>query len=328
MHAGVHGNSLEFSGGPTPLLDSKGLNEILNSLMNDSVNQLSKVDRIVYSEEALDSQVRHPAWQIGDIGTSYQPEITNFSVDENCVNIKNPGVPVDVNDLHVNEDSYSAVRNSYEHLTGLIWKTLGLEGTPRHEFSDVSTAGNPDVHVETVSGIISHLEPPSCNYSAEILSKYIVHSRTGEKGSWKGWHPLISDLLGRFADTRGRVSIVDGSGLSREDYVTTGFMSELIHSVSGSAASGFLDYLPSPGSGTLRKRFPEQRAVSMKAKTGSLSDVAALSGIFRDTGDTFSVIVNNYIDTERKAADLIDLCVNTFLDDNEVKPDFTRILES
>lgn len=314
--ADVRGDELVISGGPTPLLSGNEFQKFCNGI-SGAFGNLTDVRQIVFSGESIDDMTEHPAWQIGDRGQSYQPEITNFSVDENCVPADQEGKVPDANDLHYSESKYRSASNSREVFAFRIWRELGLKGNPEFSFSPDPPGGSL-VYQETVSDIIEHMEPPSCNYSAEVLSKYIVHHENDVKGSWDLWPEVAeSNLKSIVSDTSG-ISIRDGSGLSRENYVTTSFMSDLMGGISRSKYSDFLNYLPTIGIGTLANRLQNLKNKGIRAKTGSLSGVSSLSGYIGDLNVSFSVIVNNFTNSNTEPAKLVDECVNQFVEHGEI----------
>ncbi len=101
------------------------------------------------------------------------------------------------------------------------------------------------------------------------------------------------------------LALSDGSGLSRNDMVTAEATSQLLTYMHNHRfAAQFRDALPIAGvDGTLRNRFKGTPAENnVRAKTGSLSSVASLSGYLKDTAGedlVFSIMVNNFpSDTE------------------------------
>lgn len=115
-----------------------------------------------------------------------------------------------------------------------------------------------------------------------------------------------------------RVQLVDGSGLSRKNYVTPQAMTRLLRHMRVDAdtdlRSAFYDSLPTGGKeGTLEYRYlygaPAQGNV--RAKTGTLSGVSALSGYVTTSQDTplsFVIFCNHHMaetDAVRAAQDAI-----------------------
>lgn len=132
----------------------------------------------------------------------------------------------------------------------------------------------------------------------------------------------IASAMATFAaaglDT-SRISLADGSGLSRKNLVTPKMTVRLLrymqNSVDEGTSSAFYTSLPLGGvSGTLRYRFDRGRARNnVRAKTGSLSHVSALSGYVQTpTGRmlTFSIFCNSYTVSSSAARAAIDQIVN------------------
>jgi serine-type D-Ala-D-Ala carboxypeptidase/endopeptidase (penicillin-binding protein 4) len=101
-----------------------------------------------------------------------------------------------------------------------------------------------------------------------------------------------------------RLSLVDGSGLARQNLITAQATVELLTYMSRHRhAQVFLDSQPVAGvDGTLRGRLRGTAAAgNLRAKTGTISNVSALSGyVTTAAGErlVFSVIVNHYTDAE------------------------------
>jgi D-alanyl-D-alanine carboxypeptidase/D-alanyl-D-alanine-endopeptidase (penicillin-binding protein 4) len=120
----------------------------------------------------------------------------------------------------------------------------------------------------------------------------------------------------------------DGSGLSRNDMITADASVTLLTFMSKHRyANVFRDALPIAGvDGTLRNRFKSTPAENnLRAKTGSLSSAASLSGyVTTAAGEklAFSIMVNNYprdVDPRAACIDPIALLLASFNDKPETK---------
>ena len=99
------------------------------------------------------------------------------------------------------------------------------------------------------------------------------------------------------------VTIVDGSGLSRKNYVTPEFIVSFLREMSGRKEfPSYLNSLPRAGSGTLKRRLasqPEEIRSRVRMKSGSMTGVRCFSGyILPSDGDSgkmiaFSLMTNN-----------------------------------
>ena len=108
------------------------------------------------------------------------------------------------------------------------------------------------------------------------------------------------------------ITMYDGSGLSRHNLITASATAQLYEYMSKHRyAKDFYDALPVGGvDGTLRNRFKNTPAANnVRAKTGTINQVAALSGyVVSAAGErfVFSILVNNYPDdslVRRRAID-------------------------
>ncbi|HKR00585.1 MAG TPA: D-alanyl-D-alanine carboxypeptidase/D-alanyl-D-alanine-endopeptidase [Pyrinomonadaceae bacterium] len=123
-------------------------------------------------------------------------------------------------------------------------------------------------------------------------------------------------------EPRGQVVQADGSGLSRHNYITAaGTTQLLIHMSTHRYASVFRDALPIGGvDGTLRTRLRGTPAAgNLRAKTGTISGVASLSGYVTSAAGerlVFSIILNNYPEessSRRSHIDAIAVLLASFL---------------
>jgi D-alanyl-D-alanine carboxypeptidase/D-alanyl-D-alanine-endopeptidase (penicillin-binding protein 4) len=128
----------------------------------------------------------------------------------------------------------------------------------------------------------------SNNMHAEALTK-AMSAATGGPGSWTdGLHHTLA-YLASIGTPMSHVKLVDGSGLTRANKITTRAMATVLWEVRSEAWFGdFYAALPVAGNrnrsvgGTLRSRMNGTRAANnAHAKTGTLTGVTALSGYVR-----------------------------------------------
>jgi len=115
-----------------------------------------------------------------------------------------------------------------------------------------------------------------------------------------------------------RVRLADGSGLSRYDMVSPTMTAALLlymrRHPDPAVAEAFMDALPVGGrTGTLERRFERGPAeANVRAKTGTLSGVSALSGYVTTAGGqplVFVIMANHYSADSDEARDAIDRIV-------------------
>jgi D-alanyl-D-alanine carboxypeptidase/D-alanyl-D-alanine-endopeptidase (penicillin-binding protein 4) len=141
----------------------------------------------------------------------------------------------------------------------------------------------------TVQESVQRMLFDSDNDMAELLARRAAVAM-GEPGTWEGWRAAASRQLRAFGVSQAGIRIVDGSGLSRFNRLTSSMQASLLGRISTSSdpvLARYVDALPRAGlEGTLSARFgrfsgpPASCAVGLvSAKTGTLSGVVALSGV-------------------------------------------------
>lgn len=170
-------------------------------------------------------------------------------------------------------------------------------------------AREPDAVIEgkPLSELAAECLKPSDNMMAESILQLAVQEdlkRTGKSlfdpdpaahspFTWAGAN-MQDFYWSRLGVRRQDIRMFDGSGLSRQNLVTGRTLARALQFAWGQEFRGaFVSALPRPGeAGTLRNRLKGQ---PVAAKTGSLNNVAALSGyVFPDSQDPliFAVIGN------------------------------------
>ena len=156
---------------------------------------------------------------------------------------------------------------------------------------------------------------PSQNLYTELILRtlgkavpLVVSTSTPARTSEEAGLQVVKTFLKEAGVNPTSLSLTDGSGLSRNDMITAEATLALLTYMSRHAhATTFREALPIAGvDGTLRNRMKGTPAENnVKAKTGSLSSAASLSGyVTTAAGENlvFSIMVNNYPeDTEVRA---------------------------
>jgi D-alanyl-D-alanine carboxypeptidase/D-alanyl-D-alanine-endopeptidase (penicillin-binding protein 4) len=160
----------------------------------------------------------------------------------------------------------------------------------------------------------------SQNLHAELMLRLLGRER-GTAGTIDGGLEVLNGFLGK-ADIRPEeYTLLDGSGMSRQNLVTPRATVKLLrYAVTQPWGDRFVATFPVAGlDGTLANRFRGTPAEGhVRGKTGSLGHVNALSG-YIDTmkGDrvAFAIYVNNHNLQGRKATDAIDRIVQAIVED-------------
>ncbi|HTO53510.1 MAG TPA: D-alanyl-D-alanine carboxypeptidase/D-alanyl-D-alanine-endopeptidase [Myxococcota bacterium] len=150
---------------------------------------------------------------------------------------------------------------------------------------------------EPLSLQVRLLEKFSNNFVAEQLTKILGAELYGAPGTWeKGTRAITAYLAASGISDPGQV-IADGSGLSPRNRVAPATLVQVIRRAAARFDFGpeYLAALPIGGrEGTLEDRM-DGGAVQIRAKTGHLQRVAALTGVVpgeHDSRRVFSILVN------------------------------------
>ena len=279
----------------------------------DDRNAVAGVTPIVRLEPAVDgvgrwisirnkaktvSKGRHTAWVARAVGARAANEFTVFGEVRLGASA---GIDAAVHDPPAFLGSLLA-----EHLEALgVAVPRDAEGRPvvrRPSVNERFEGFKPAAVVRTaMPDLLKRANTNSQNLYAEALLKRIAYEVTHEPGSWQSGaaviRMLITDDLGpEYANT---TTIDDGSGLSRGNRVAPGTLTAWLADLAGRPGIGdaFVESLPEPGEGTLRRRFRGDTIRNrVYAKSGSINGVRCLSGyVMSDNGNAvaFSVMVND-----------------------------------
>jgi D-alanyl-D-alanine carboxypeptidase/D-alanyl-D-alanine-endopeptidase (penicillin-binding protein 4) len=158
-------------------------------------------------------------------------------------------------------------------------------------------AGEPPGNLEEIAAIeskplrvlLAKVLRPSWNFGAEVLGKALGAEVAGPPGTIANGAAAIE---GWIASQGVEFSINDNSGLSYANRVTAAGLVELLEQAEDEPwGDGLRRALPTGGQGTLEDRL---HGVQLRAKTGTLTDISALSGwVFserRDAWIEFSIL--------------------------------------
>lgn len=186
---------------------------------------------------------------------------------------------------------------------GEVWKqqllAQGIAIGPQAKIEKtVVTSGTP-VHThlsKTLAELCVELNKESDNFYAEMLLKTLGATQLGE-GSFSAGSKVVSEVLQQAGVPSG-YRIVDGSGLSRLNWISTEQMVSLLaYAHERSYRDQLVATLPIAGvDGTLKNRLVGTAAANVvTAKTGSMGGVNGVSGyVTAKNGHTlaFSILIN------------------------------------
>ncbi|MFI4860767.1 MAG: D-alanyl-D-alanine carboxypeptidase/D-alanyl-D-alanine-endopeptidase [Phycisphaerales bacterium JB063] len=136
----------------------------------------------------------------------------------------------------------------------------------------------------TLQAVLNRTNRDSMNLYAEALLKRSGFQLTGVPGSFDNGSAAVRRFLANHLDDptlAASIHVADGSGMSRDNRVTTRALAELLAGMPATASFGpVLESLARPGQGgTLDSRFSDtDLAGEVYAKSGYLNGVSALSG--------------------------------------------------
>ena len=180
------------------------------------------------------------------------------------------------------------------------------------------------VSYEDVDTLLTHESPPlaeivkttnteSVNLYAEQLLRLVGLSVYGEASADAGLTAL-KDFLMEAGIEPGEIHLVDGSGLSRHNWVSPNAVVKLLNYCQNARFSEeWRASLPQYGEGTLEKRISPSSVKTLRAKSGSMGGVRALSGYFiAKNGNeyAFSITCNNYTCSSWEIEDALDAVIS------------------
>lgn len=170
------------------------------------------------------------------------------------------------------------------------------------EASAPPTQGRVIAQVTTpLMDVVHRCNVDSQNLYADCLFKLAGQKVTGEPGTWDSGASVVRMMLSQKIGPQSvtGATIVDGSGLSRLNTVSTRSMGSWLAELAKDPRAGdaFVATLPVPGEGTLEKRFRGKKpAAEVRGKSGFINGVRSLSGYLtaKDSGHrvAYSIIMN------------------------------------
>lgn len=312
---GVLDGDLYIVGSGDPSL---GLNGPVTTIFSQwknilSSNGIKKVNgRIIADHRCLGIFPSNEYWQVGDVRCGDGLELRGLNFRRN---VRDPehiftrtfvGVPSPV-------DSCAQAFRNY-----LIDNGIQVSGGTASDSSDgivpsdsLQTIGTTSS--DRLSELVRHTNFTSDNFYAEAFMNAARRGRS-VKETFKA---AGFDFTG--------CDLVDGCGLSRQDFVTPAFFCDFLLGVAAKPYfNAYLNSLPQPGSGTLAARLPNaDKTVKQRVhmKSGSLNGVRCFSGyILPSSSDgeiiMFSILTNNMNGNGKTVLAAIDQMIEALAREN------------
>lgn len=183
----------------------------------------------------------------------------------------------------------------------------GIEWAGKYTMKMEETPENSTLLLEHHSMTLAELSIPfmklSNNGHGEVLVKEMGRLIEGQ-GSWEAGLSVMENVAETLGVNTNTILLRDGSGMSHVNLIPTNEISQLLFGIrSKEWFNSYINALPVAGNterfvgGTLRNRMKETAAQqNVKAKTGTLTAVSALSGYVTTKDEEpliFSIIINN-----------------------------------
>ncbi len=159
--------------------------------------------------------------------------------------------------------------------------------------------------------ILKGLMKRSQNLYAETMVKTLGYKYYG-LGSFNNGKKVVEEVLSGMGIKRNSYAFMDGSGLSRYDYVTPFQLVTILETMRKSKlCNEWYDLFPIAGvDGTLSSRMKNGKAKNnVRAKTGTISNTRGLSGyVTSAAGDelVFSFLINAHLQSTKATEELTD----------------------
>lgn len=334
------GNKVFVDAPGDPTLTGAKLTEIGKTLRISGRNQVFA--RLAYNPGY------GPSWEFDDLPNRYAPKIASFSVDEAGFAARSKdgnvvGLPPQLQVKLIRRPDEAGPKSEYDPATGV----LIVRGTLPKSEAGIDTLAQPrplataaaylggkwigpvttfpeNLQWSVFTGkplteVVKECLVDSDNHHAEHLLMMAaaklapLEPRREYAQAAERMRAFYAGILKDPSDFRP----IDGSGLSRHNFVTTRGIAEILAWAQNQPwFETYYDCLVQSGSGTLRGR---NSGISFRGKTGTLNSVVALSGYVKNTvGERriVSVVFNHGVTTSSQQRDLADKLMRTVEEDS------------
>lgn len=153
-----------------------------------------------------------------------------------------------------------------------------------------------DKVMHPISNAIDDILKNSNNMVAETVAKLAGAKAYNDRGTDINGIKVFNAYCQKIGIDNSKIRLTDASGVSKNNLVTTDFISEYLVK---NKDSKVLEHLPAPGQGTLTHRMLPIKE-NLRAKTGTLSDTSSIAGFLSTKNGNkyaFAIIVNDTTST-------------------------------
>jgi D-alanyl-D-alanine carboxypeptidase/D-alanyl-D-alanine-endopeptidase (penicillin-binding protein 4) len=242
--------------------------------------QIRQINGNIYIDtSAYDQEIYGPGWVSNDTRFCFSAPISASIINHNCMVLhaaanksasRTANVVKDI--IHYNK---SLVQTLFQR-NGIQVNGDILPGTAPANLAIVATHQS-----KPLRELVSEMLKKSDNVIAGSLFKKMGELYTRRPGSWENGSAAVTTILKqKIGVNTANISILDGSGLSRENRISPYQMMQVLDFAyhNNTTNYDFVSALPIAGiDGTLKSRM-KNIAWKVRAKTGSMSGVVALAG--------------------------------------------------
>jgi serine-type D-Ala-D-Ala carboxypeptidase/endopeptidase (penicillin-binding protein 4) len=259
---GVINGNLYIKGYGDPEFDSNDMNELIRKLLGKGIKEIT--GNIIYDESYFDNQYFGLAnYYSSDTKLQYWPYINALSFNKNASR-ENGGL-------------VAATFLQEQLVTGSV-KIDGIiiSGATPDSPKEVARITHP------IAEVLANMNKPSDNHSAIMIFKTVGAEYGKPPGTLQKGSSAVIEYLTSIGVARSEFEILEGSGLTRLNYVTSNVYIQLLKYLYDrvNIFDTFYYSLPVAGvDGTLKKRMLQTEAEkNVHAKTGSINGVSTLTG--------------------------------------------------
>jgi len=259
---GIINGNLYIKGYGDPDLNSSDVRLLAKNILGKNITEIT--GNIIYDESFLDDNYYSLAdYYSSDTKKQYWPYVNGLSLDKNGGNY-DPGS--NVASLLQSELQAGNVKTG-----GII--VAGVTPTSAKQITEVS---------HSLFDVMSYMNKTSDNHSAITMYKVIGAKYKGAPGTLQKGSEAVNDLLTGMGNTRSSFEILEGSGLTRYNAVTSDLYIRMLKYMYDDEKDFDFFYrtLPIAGKdGTLSRRMIGTEAEgNVHAKTGTINSVSTLAG--------------------------------------------------
>lgn len=150
----------------------------------------------------------------------------------------------------------------------------------------------------------------SNNLVAETLFKLAGAKYSNSTGTALNSLNMLNAYFDKLGIKSDDIKIVDGSGVSKNNIITSDFMTDFLIRLSKTEDfENFKEYMPTPGEGTLKNRMLYFKG-NLRAKTGTLSNTSSITGYIttrKGCNYVFNIIIQDAKTTENEKKNIEEL---------------------